>query len=155
MNRRSLALLAAAALLMACPAMAAPDDYAVIQQVAVAHAHIWARLKPQDRRLLGALADRLYDALPPNAQLPQVAGRLIAKAARGRLSSDQVAVLADDASAALSLRGARMTDMPKDFSIDYLQLQATLQDENRAYALVSNIMKTKHDTVKNTISNIR
>jgi len=30
-----------------------------------------------------------------------------------------------------------------------------MQAENRAYTAVSNIMKTKHDTVKNTISNVR
>jgi hypothetical protein len=30
-----------------------------------------------------------------------------------------------------------------------------MQNDNREYAAVSNIMKTKHDTVKNSISNIR
>jgi hypothetical protein len=30
-----------------------------------------------------------------------------------------------------------------------------MQNENRQYTMVSNIMKTKHDTVKNSISNIR
>ena len=35
------------------------------------------------------------------------------------------------------------------------QLQSQMQSENRSYTAVSNIMKTKHDTVKNSISNIR
>jgi hypothetical protein len=30
-----------------------------------------------------------------------------------------------------------------------------MQHENRSYTAISNIMKTKHDTVKNSISNIR
>ena len=41
------------------------------------------------------------------------------------------------------------------FNLQYLQLQSQMQSENRSYTAVSNIMKTKHDTVKNSISNIR
>jgi hypothetical protein len=41
------------------------------------------------------------------------------------------------------------------FNLQYLQLQQQMQNENRSYTAVSNIMKTKHDTVKNSISNIR
>jgi hypothetical protein len=41
------------------------------------------------------------------------------------------------------------------FNLQYLQLQNSMQNENRQFTMVSNIMKTKHDTVKNAISNIR
>ena len=41
------------------------------------------------------------------------------------------------------------------FNLQYLQLQSQMQRENRSYTEVSNIMKTKHDTVKNSIPNIR
>ena len=41
------------------------------------------------------------------------------------------------------------------FNLQYLRLQSQMQHENRSYTAVSNIMKTKHDTVKNSISNIR
>ena len=41
------------------------------------------------------------------------------------------------------------------FNLQYLQLQSQMQNENRSYTAVSNIMKTKHDTVKNSISNVR
>lgn len=41
------------------------------------------------------------------------------------------------------------------FNVQYLQLQFQLQHENRSYELVRNIMKAKHDTVKNCISNVR
>ena len=41
------------------------------------------------------------------------------------------------------------------FNQQYLQLQSRMQHENRSYTAISNIMKTKHDTVKNSINNVR
>jgi hypothetical protein len=49
-------------------------------------------------------------------------------------------------------QGAQETQM--SFNPQYLQLQANMQNDSRQFTSVSNIMKTKHDTVKNTISNI-
>jgi hypothetical protein len=40
-------------------------------------------------------------------------------------------------------------------NLQHLKLQTALQNENRSFTMLSNIMKTKHDTVKNAISNIR
>jgi DNA-directed RNA polymerase specialized sigma24 family protein len=54
------------------------------------------------------------------------------------------------AQSALDLQEAQMS-----FNLQYLQLQSQMQEENRSYASISAIMKTKHDTVKNSISNIR
>lgn len=48
-----------------------------------------------------------------------------------------------------------MQDMNASFNMQYLQLQSKMQNENRQFSMVSNIMKTKHDTVKNAISNVR
>jgi len=48
-----------------------------------------------------------------------------------------------------------MQETQMSFNLQYLQLQSQMQHENRSYTAVSNIMKTKHDTVKNSISNIR
>jgi len=50
-------------------------------------------------------------------------------------------------------KGMQETQM--SFNLQYLQLQSQMQHENRSYTAVSNIMKTKHDTVKNSISNVR
>jgi hypothetical protein len=33
--------------------------------------------------------------------------------------------------------------------------ETVMQQENREYTAISNIMKTKHETVKNSISNVR
>ena len=57
--------------------------------------------------------------------------------------------------AALLAATKAMQEQQMSFNLQYLQLQAQMQAENRAYTAVSNIMKTKHDTVKNTISNVR
>ena len=48
-----------------------------------------------------------------------------------------------------------MQELQMSFNMQYLQLQDSMQNDNRQFTMVSNIMKTKHDTVKNTISNIR
>ena len=57
--------------------------------------------------------------------------------------------------ASLMAATQQMQETQMSFNLQYLQLQQTMQNENRQYTAVSNIMKTKHDTVKNSISNIR
>ena len=49
----------------------------------------------------------------------------------------------------------QMQETQMSFNLQYLQLQSQMQRENRSYTSVSNVMKTKHDTVKNSIGNIR
>jgi hypothetical protein len=41
------------------------------------------------------------------------------------------------------------------FNGEYLRLHSQMQQENMRYTTVSNILKTKHDTVKNSINNVR
>ncbi len=41
------------------------------------------------------------------------------------------------------------------YNLQYLQLQDQMQNDNRQYTAVSNIMRDKHDTVANAIANIR
>jgi hypothetical protein len=48
-----------------------------------------------------------------------------------------------------------MQEMSQSFNLQYLDLQQSMQRENRQFTLVSNIMKTKHDTAKNAINNVR
>lgn len=49
----------------------------------------------------------------------------------------------------------QLKEMQMSFNMQYLQLQQQMQRENRSYTAVSNIMKSKHDTAKNSISNVR
>lgn len=43
----------------------------------------------------------------------------------------------------------------QDFNLYFLQLQEQMAAENRAYSAMSNVLKARHDTVKNAIGNIR
>jgi hypothetical protein len=43
----------------------------------------------------------------------------------------------------------------QEFNLYYLQLQEQLSAENRAYSAMSNVLKARHDTIKNAIGNIR
>ena len=49
----------------------------------------------------------------------------------------------------------QMRETEMSFNLQYLQLQSQMQQENRSYTAISNIMKTKHDTVKNSIGNVK
>ena len=76
--------------------------------------------------------------------------------------ADRFAVLAAELVANLASSQAQLLEATKQmqetqmsFNLQYLQLQSQMQHENRSFTAVSNIMKTKHDTVKNSISNIR
>jgi hypothetical protein len=48
-----------------------------------------------------------------------------------------------------------MQEMQMSFNLQYLMLQNKISHENRQFTMVSNIMKNKHDTAKNSINNIR
>jgi hypothetical protein len=43
----------------------------------------------------------------------------------------------------------------QEMNLYYLQLQEQMAAENRAYTAYSNVLKARHDTVKNAIGNIR
>ena len=62
---------------------------------------------------------------------------------------------AGDPNAQLLSATQQMQEMNMSFNLQYLMLQQKMQGENRQFTLVSNIMKTKHDTAKNAISNVR
>jgi hypothetical protein len=57
--------------------------------------------------------------------------------------------------AALMNASHEMQEMNQGFNLQYLNLQQKIQAENRAYTALSNVMKTKHDTVKNAIGSAR
>lgn len=49
----------------------------------------------------------------------------------------------------------RIAEMQMSFNLQYLMLMNKISHENRQFSMVSNIMKNKHDTAKNSINNIR
>ncbi|HEV8629096.1 MAG TPA: alpha/beta hydrolase fold domain-containing protein [Thermoanaerobaculia bacterium] len=134
-----------------------------LEQLAAHHQALRARLQAEDRALL----DRLTE-LVASRVLNRRSGRdawqeaqfFVRGAIIPPLPAAEVDTLAayaldgvaagDVARPALELRGPQMS-----FNLQYLGLQMRMQDANRTYTAVSNIMKTKHDTVKNSISNVR
>ena len=131
-------------------------------------------LAPSDRSVLDALAakllavNRVRQAPRPDLEWPiwiREAGPFLTTAECGVLAV--YAIGAIGAGAILTgvanpgpgdglLEATRqMQETQMSFNLQYLQLQSEMQNENRQFTMVSNIMKTKHDTVKNTISNIR
>lgn len=50
---------------------------------------------------------------------------------------------------------AGVPELNRNFGLQYLALQESMQQENRQYTALTNIMKTKHDTAKAAINNVR
>jgi hypothetical protein len=124
--------------------------------------------RPQDQRTdLDLLTARVRDAIFPegaSAADPWGKAKAIVRAAAPGLPQADGEVLsayALDGIAAGDLDVMRFAKTQLDFyalrsfSQNYLQLQSQMQNVNRAYAVISAIMKTKHDTVKNAVSNMR
>ena len=82
---------------------------------------------------------------------------LVAQSSETELLLDSALVSASGSGGQDQLLNAtkQMQETQMSFNLQYLQLQSQMQHENRSYTAVSNIMKTKHDTVKNSISNVR
>ncbi len=55
----------------------------------------------------------------------------------------------------LNSASQQMQEMQMSFNLQLLKLQNKMSHENRQFTMVSNIMKNKHDTAKNSINNIR
>ncbi len=86
-----------------------------------------------------------------DAKMADLFGLLLRKVdATNRLATDARNLPSDLKQALQDLHQTQMS-----FNLQYLQLQNSMQNENRQFTMISNIMKTKHDTVKNSISNIR
>lgn len=49
----------------------------------------------------------------------------------------------------------QLQEMNTSFSLMYLQIHQQMQEESRRFTLIANVLKTRHDTAKNAISNIR
>ena len=70
---------------------------------------------------------------------------------------DSVATMAAQGdSGAIMMQATReMQEMNQQFNLQYLNLQQDMQQENRKFTAISNVMKTKHDTAKSMIQNVR
>ena len=137
-----------------------------------AHKRVRARLSAPDQVMLAQLAAvvrKQIVASPPSAPFLLLhSATLIVQRAISSLSVLEAKSLAEYTLGAIASPSSggvssnelmyatqQMQETQMSFNLQYLQLQNQLQNENRQYSAVSNIVKTKHDTVKNSISNIR
>jgi len=143
--------------------------FAFVLSISVAHADTLQRDRvlplPQTRRE----AQDLMDNAAKDFAAAQVSHNRIMQNAENLVSLTQEAnqkslsqfaqlqrMIQSGASGASLLAATKsMQEMQMNFNLQYLQLQSQMRHENRSYMAVSRIMKTKHDTVKNSISNIR
>lgn len=62
---------------------------------------------------------------------------------------------AGDASSQMMMATQQMQEMNQAFNLQYLQLQEKMQQESREFTCLSNVMKAKNDTAKNSLSNLK
>ena len=101
-------------------------------------------------------AAQLVEVKKYDAWLHAASEQLLKLAASWEQKTELVRAACEKDSACNRLATAKaVTETNASFNLQYLQLQSQMQRENRSYTAISNIMKTKHDTVKNSISNVR
>ena len=151
-----------------CAQEAAPDDEVATAEEALATAPVRSRQDlitlmnsiEHNARQLDRLEGKLVDdftALGAAAAKLDAAATALREAATSPPPDPAVKLASTTAVDPTALAAAvkQMQEVQLSFNLQYLLLQNQLQNENRIYTIVSNIMKTKHDTVKNSISNIR
>ena len=97
-------------------------------------------------------------AASPNAVVVGGSGGSTGSISGGSSSnfSNMEALAAKGDSGAMQLLATKeMQEMNQSFNLQYLELQQNMQNENRKFTTLSNVMKTKHDTAKATINNVR
>ena len=60
-----------------------------------------------------------------------------------------------DSGASMLKATKELQEMNQQFNMEYLNLQQEMQGENRRISALSNVMKTKHDTAKAMIQDVR
>lgn len=160
-----------------------PADKMRLNAVIAQHRMVRLQLAPSDQalldRLTGNVKRQIFTANPPNllAYATQVVNRTIPTLTAPEASivvsyvldgiaagdgmggaggSDMIGSAAGgDSQSQLLAATKQMQETQMSFDLQYLQLQSQMQSQNRSYSAVSNVMQLKHDTVKNSIGNIR
>jgi hypothetical protein len=82
-------------------------------------------------------------------------GPLSASAGGGAGGTAAVAAGADAQESSTLTEVRAMQEQAQAFNLQYLSLQEEVQQENRRFSTVSNVLKAKHETAKAAVSNIR
>ena len=141
-------------------------DEARLNTMVARHQRVRAQLPADDQQTLDQLTAHVRKQLfaaPPRGKLMPAAAQIVGKAIPGLTTAEATSlaeyaldgIAAGDGQAQLLNATKQMQETQMSFNLQYLQLQSQMQHENRSYTAISNIMKTKHETVKNSISNVR
>jgi hypothetical protein len=123
-----------------------------------------AALDPAAVKAIDEMGPALVQLEASHRNLMQAVGELDGLYAKLADKAGEVAKLAaaagkakpgGDAAKSLFQAAQEMQEMQQSFNLQYLMLQNKISHENRQFSMVSNIMKNKHDTAKNSIDNIR
>ena len=112
----------------------------------VAFRNFLSLLSPEARALLLAIAERLAAVLR-EVQLRPHTSSALAAAMPGLAVDDQLAML--------WCATKHMQETQVNFDLLYLQAESQIETESRSYAMVSNIMKIKHGTLRHWFSRTR
>jgi hypothetical protein len=144
-----------------------PADEARLEAMIAQHQRVRSQLPAEYRqeldRLMVQVRRQLFTELPQD-NLLESAAKIIKELIPG-LTAPEASDLAeyvlsgivsnDVADEALMNATKSMQEMSQSFNIQYLQLQQNMQQENRQFTMITNIMKNKHDTIENSLNNIR
>ncbi len=104
--------------------------------------------------LLHGIGDAVEVAAPfvPAGTVVSAAVRSVSGAAAGAAAGSPTGAAGSESDLLAATRALQQQN--PSFNLEYLQLQEGLQRENREFTTLSNIMKVKHDSAKNSIQNI-
>jgi hypothetical protein len=144
-----------------------PDDEAILEAMIAQHQRVRSQLPAEYRqeldRLMVQVRRQLFTGLQQDNLLEsavKIVNRLIPDLTAPEASDLAEYILGGIASndvtdEALMNATKSVQEMSQSFNIQYLQLQQNMQQENRQFTMITNIMKNKHDTIENSLNNIR
>jgi hypothetical protein len=113
-------------------------------------AEVAVRSLPMGQVLAASVRPGGYSAASSTSLTPGTAG-LQAQASTGTASSQATSTGSAQGDPSVEAALAQSQDM----NLYFIQLQERMAAENRAFTTYSNVLKARHDTVKNAIGNIR
>jgi len=138
--------------------MKSAANQAVLSPQVEQHRRIRGRLSADDRTALDSLTaavmQRLF-AAPLEGDLLVTTTKLVNEFCAGLTRAESADLAPYVLGGIATQTSAATAGKELSFNTQYLSLQQKMENENKQYAAVSNVLKTKHDTVKNSISNIR
>lgn len=129
-----------------------------------------SKISPEGVKALDEMLQATKDFIECHRRLSDTVNQM--EMLYGKLDKEYLELLKLTEELDKALRGGKRSALSKDFAdldqqfkasrdaqisfnLQYLNLQKKIQKDNRQFTMISNILKVKHDTAKNSINNIR